>query len=273
MSTARDEREAAAAVSAAVDELEADIAESADVREPTVESAPRSRSAEKPPRGRAPEGSSAGQPHVERAPIGKSEWGTSGAVIDAWRLLAVHSRDCEECEGPAVELRQVADQPAAVYDRLCEDGRRLFAAWDEPKRELPRDAGPADRLLESIRGIRRMFEFEGLDELAAERRNQALARIPPGAFLHLKQLTHDERMAQVRALERAAPASGTEAVESRPAADAERTVGTERLCANEDCDRGPYGTRAKFRPAGERQRFCCASCRQAGHRQTLLSTE
>lgn len=256
-----------------VREREADSAEGTAAAEPTVERAPRSRIAAKPPRERAPEDSSAGQPRNERAPARKSEWGTSGAVIDAWRLLAVHSRDCEECEGPAVELRQVADQPAAVYDRLCEEGRRLFAAWDEPKRELPRDAGPADRLLESIRGIRRMFEFEGLDELAAERRNQALARIPPGAFLHLKQLPHDERMAQVGALERAEHCASTEVAERPPAADAASAVGTERLCANEDCDRGPYRTRAKFRPAGERQRFCCASCRQAGHRQTLVSTE
>ncbi|HXM54528.1 MAG TPA: hypothetical protein VOB72_04000 [Candidatus Dormibacteraeota bacterium] len=262
----------------------ADIEESADVREPTVESAPRSRSA-KPALERAPKGLSAGQPlvarapsrpsepRIERAPVRKSEWGTSGAVIDAWRLLAVHSRDCEACEKPTVELRQVADQPAAVYDRLCEEGRALFAAWDEPKRELPRDAGPADRLLESIRGIRRMFEYEGLDEVDAERRNRALARIPPGAFLHLKQLPHDERMAQVRALERAEPSASAEVRERSTAARPESTAVEERLCANEDCARGPYGTRAKFRPVGERQRFCCRSCRQTEHRQTLLETE
>lgn len=231
--------------------------------------------------------SSERQPQLLRAPQSRSAWGTSGIVIDAWRLLAIHARDCEDCEGPAVELRHIADQPAEVYERLCGEGRRLYEAWDEPKRELPPWAGPADRLLESIRGIRRMFDFEGLGEDAAEQRNRALARIPPGAFLHLKQLPHDERMAQVRALERAeheptperAPRARSAAVSVEGAGRGERaatsasTADGERLCANEDCDRGPYSTRSRFRPAGDRQRFCTPSCRQTAHRRHLTPTE
>lgn len=198
--------------------------------------------------------------------------GTAGVVIDTWRYLRAHADSCEECAEPVAELRRVPDQPALAFDRLCEEGQRLYAAWDAGKRELAADPGPADIALASIRRIRALFEFEGLDQVAAELRNRALERVPPEAFQRLKELPHEERMAQVRALETAIEPHDVRAPYEMSAAEPLEGTGIEeRLCEGPECS-------VRFVPSFARQRYHTEACKQRAYRQrprqaSLIDTE
>lgn len=126
-----------------------------------------------------------------------------GAVVDAFRDLAMHGRECDVCPDGLDLLRGIPDQPAAVYDRLCAEGQALFATWDAAKRGLVEEPGPADAMLASVRRVRELFALEGLDDAEADTRIRALARVPPNAFTRLLELSQEERLGEVRALEAA----------------------------------------------------------------------
>jgi len=157
-------------------------------------------------------------------------------------------------------LAQVPDNPAPYYDALCDMGRRLFEEWDAAKRDLPADAGPADRMLARVRESRGLYEFDGLSGEMADRRNRALEAVPPRELGRLRELQHDERMAEVRALEAAEdrrhgyatarPAGG-------PSDDAQHAP---RRCSG--CGR-------EHRTGGN---YCSRACREGG-RPRLFETE
>lgn len=191
---------------------------------------------------------------------------TSGAVVDSWRGVAWHASVCSTCADVELELRRVPDQPAALYDRLCPDGRQAYEAWDATKRELPADPGSADVAMAAIRARRELLGFVGLSPEAADRRSRAIGSVPPEAYAALLALPADQREANIRSLVAGQPEPrAMRAPQERSEPQRERAPHhlSDRMCAS--CGR-PIGDRPP------RERYCSPECRRAA-RPALFGTE
>lgn len=183
---------------------------------------------------------------------------TTGVIIDAWRALRAHADTCPQCHDTVVELSAVPEEPMRLYASLCRAGRDAFVLWDEAKRALPADSGPADRVLAQVREARRLFGFEGLDDAVANLRNRALDSMPTGAVARLRELDEGARMAELGAVE-ASIQHGDRMKHHQEEIDA----GNERPC--EGCD-------IRFLPQFERQRYHSSACRQKAYRDRKVQS-
>lgn len=181
------------------------------------------------------------------------------AVQDAWKPFAAHSGGCAQCADPLLELKRAPDDPFPYYDACCRDGQALFIQWADAKIAL----------IARLHELTAPWGMAGLVGGEADERSDAIVAMPgPAAAELFREPDAEKRESVIRALiagHREAPASSARGEETR-------------LCAAEDCQAGPYGTRGSWvvSPRWARRRYCCEACRKRSERRQrpgLESTE